>query len=318
MHYRKIIAELPASSVIAFGCASIIGRLSKKLSLRAIREAFEMGITHFDVARSYGYGEAEQCVGEALHNQRDKVIIATKFGIAPAQSPNLLTKLKPLARKTIQYFPVFRPLAKKGVAFAGAHAISGQFMLKAAKSSIETSLRELKTDYIDLLLMHSCTLLDISDEIFYFLESLKKEGKIRAHGVSTDIDVITKMQPQQRNSMFLQFPNDIFTQNHKKLGENAVFSTFSSFANVNMIKQIIATTEASIHLCKLQQKDIYELLLSYALSVNKSGAVVCSMLNKNHLKNNIDIVENPRFTQAQIQQWADHICKQNQPNPAFS
>ena len=46
------------SSVLGFGCAPILGSVGAKTATRAIDCAIDCGITHFDLARSYGYGEA--------------------------------------------------------------------------------------------------------------------------------------------------------------------------------------------------------------------------------------------------------------------
>ena len=49
-------------------------------STRAIRRAFELGCTFFDTAEVYGHGHSESLLGAALHDVRDRVIIATKAG----------------------------------------------------------------------------------------------------------------------------------------------------------------------------------------------------------------------------------------------
>ena len=56
----------------------------------------------------------------------------------------------------------------------------------------------------------------------------------------------------------------------------------------------------SIGLFPLQTEDVYALMLSYSISKNKNGAVIASMLNDNHLRNNIRTIEYPRYTSAQM------------------
>lgn len=53
-------------------------------SIAAIRRAHELGVTHFDTAELYGWGEGEKLLGEALAPIRDEVTIATKFGLTPS------------------------------------------------------------------------------------------------------------------------------------------------------------------------------------------------------------------------------------------
>lgn len=73
------------SSVLGFGCAPIIGARGPKECKKMIRLALELGINHFDLARSYGFGEAEKFVGLMLSKQRDRLVIASKFGIVANQ-----------------------------------------------------------------------------------------------------------------------------------------------------------------------------------------------------------------------------------------
>jgi len=59
------------SSVLGFGCAPILGSKNYKISKKAIELAMENGINHFDLARSYGYGEAENFVGKLIKGKRE-------------------------------------------------------------------------------------------------------------------------------------------------------------------------------------------------------------------------------------------------------
>lgn len=84
MNYKPIVPGSTESSVLIFGCAGLMGRVDKKASMRAVALALEHGISHFDAARSYGYGEAEGCLGEALQGCRRQVVITSKFGLLPS------------------------------------------------------------------------------------------------------------------------------------------------------------------------------------------------------------------------------------------
>jgi aryl-alcohol dehydrogenase-like predicted oxidoreductase len=57
-------------------------------SIAAIRRAHEDGVTHFDTAEMYGWGEGERLLGEALRPIREEVTIATKFGFEKTFKPN--------------------------------------------------------------------------------------------------------------------------------------------------------------------------------------------------------------------------------------
>jgi aryl-alcohol dehydrogenase-like predicted oxidoreductase len=52
-----------------------------------LERAFALGITHFDVARAYGFGRAEGILGKFLRGRRDQVTVATKLGLQPPRRP---------------------------------------------------------------------------------------------------------------------------------------------------------------------------------------------------------------------------------------
>ncbi|MER8039811.1 aldo/keto reductase [Streptomyces hydrogenans] len=68
----------------AMGTAVGYGPSDDTQSITAIRRAHELGVTHFDTAEMYGWGEGEKLLGNALAPIRNEVTIATKFGFTPA------------------------------------------------------------------------------------------------------------------------------------------------------------------------------------------------------------------------------------------
>jgi aryl-alcohol dehydrogenase-like predicted oxidoreductase len=74
-------------SVLGFGCASAMSRYGTRATLRSMEAAFEAGINYFDAARSYGFGEAEHVLGCFAKGRRDRIVLATKFGIAATARP---------------------------------------------------------------------------------------------------------------------------------------------------------------------------------------------------------------------------------------
>lgn len=64
----------------AMGVSMAYGPSDEQASIATIRRAHELGVTFFDTAELYGWGESEQIVGRAVKDFRDDVVIATKFG----------------------------------------------------------------------------------------------------------------------------------------------------------------------------------------------------------------------------------------------
>src|SRR5690242_21382601 len=76
-------------SAIGLGCMGMsfaYGGQDEKSSLETIRRAVDIGVTFFDTAEVYGPFENEILVGKALHDARDRVVIATKFGFKIAEA----------------------------------------------------------------------------------------------------------------------------------------------------------------------------------------------------------------------------------------
>ena len=148
-------------------------------SKRAIRRAYELGCNFFDTADVYGHGHTEELLGEALHDVRDEVIIATKVG------GNFYNRdIHPLLRDRIGQ-AIGRPLdgVPEGAPLSVTHDTN--FTPAYVRFAVERSLERLRTDRIDLLQLHNPPINLISAmETYEALEQLKREGLIRFYGVS--------------------------------------------------------------------------------------------------------------------------------------
>src|SRR4051794_24875821 len=181
---RYFDVEGVRGSVLGFGCGSVMGRVGRAQSLTAMGAAWDAGVNLFDVARSYGFGEAEGLLGEFLQGRRAEAVIVTKFGIVPTSSRTtaLKTRLKPLVRSGLHYVPQARRLVQRATA---GDSTSGQFSATVLRSSLEQSLRELRTDYVDVLLMHGAPPTVVQQEdVLAELDKVVAEGKVRLAGIS--------------------------------------------------------------------------------------------------------------------------------------
>ena len=140
----KSSLEVP---VIGLGCMRIPGLGSKEAVRRLIDTSMEQGINFFDHADIYGEGEAERIFGDAVSDiPRDQMIIQTKCGIHPGKSYD----------------------------FSREHILS----------SVDASLKRLKTDYVDILLLHRPDTLMEPEEVADAFDKLERQGKVRYFGVS--------------------------------------------------------------------------------------------------------------------------------------
>jgi len=276
-----------------------MGRVGRGPSLRAIAAALDGGITHFDVARLYGYGEAETLVGEALKTRRDKVVIASKFGLSAPRRAGALKALKPVAQHLAARVPGARAVLRSLV--GGAAQGADRFSLASAQAALEESLAALKTDYLDIWLLHDCAAADLTAELKDFLDAQIASGKIRAYGAASDIDTVAAMHAVWGDALLYQFPNGLTQRNAERLPPgNRRFICHSPFAGGACIAI----------------DDPHAVMLAYALAAPGVAVVVCSMLDETHLAANLSAVENPRFTAAEIAEIAARLAGRVVRTPA--
>ncbi len=308
MDYVCLAPGLPRSSRLGFGCGSVMGRVGRIPSLHAIAAALDAGITHFDVARLYGYGEAEALLGEALRGRRDHVVIVSKFGLVPTRAATVLRRLKPLAQKLVASIPTLRPLVRSAVGTARA---AEPLTAAAAQASLHQSLKALDTDYLDILFLHEGGSADLQDELLEFLEAQVAAGTIRAYGAASGIDAIARLIPIYGSKMLYQFANSVCVRNAERLPPLSRASIgHSPFLGAERLVSLLNAHPGDFRLPDgrtLAASDVPRLMLGYALSVDRVGVVLCSMLDEAHLRSNIAAVERPVFTASEVSAFAEIV-----------
>lgn len=167
---------------IGLGCArlgSVLGRDRSEAHL-LIHAAFDRGIRFFDTANIYGQGESERILGAALQSRRKQVTIVTKAG---QYFPAWMQLAKPLKR-------IASPLIRRSG--AGRYVVSRareaplprEFSARHLRASVEASLRRLKSDYADIILLHSPP-----PDVITRGEALGALDKIRAAGKAARIGI---------------------------------------------------------------------------------------------------------------------------------
>jgi len=183
MNYRILGSTGLEVSELGLGCSSLGNSIfnygDEGEFLEVLNYAFENDINFFDTADTYGFGNSEALIGKAFSKRRDKVIISTKVGFLPSSLSSHTKNLIPFlgnARKLIIPFKKrLKRLSKKKQDFSSEHI----------RQSIEKSLIRLKTDYIDIYLLHNPPVEIIKEgEVFKILDELKAAGKIRFYGIS--------------------------------------------------------------------------------------------------------------------------------------
>src|SRR5260370_14415479 len=142
-----------------------------------LRRAYDEGITFFDTADMYTQGESERLVGEAFHHQRDRVVIATKFGYRLPAQKRFINRLKPLAKPFIARLGLKPRQVHRGLrGTVSQQDFSTAYIIRA----VEASLRRLKADYIDIYQLHHPPSDGLRRSEFVALpESLRRQSKGR-------------------------------------------------------------------------------------------------------------------------------------------
>lgn len=196
MQYRTLGSDLTVSAV-GLGCMGMShaygAPADKKEMTELLAQAVDLGYTFFDTAEVYGTPEHphdnEELVGAALKPYRDKIVLATKFGIHFDMS-NTATN-KPLV-------PDSRP--------------------EVIRASVEASLKRLGTDHIDLYYQHRLDPKIPIEEVAGVMADLIREGKITHWGLSEATeDTIRRAHAvcpvtaiQNRYSMMARWYEDLF------------------------------------------------------------------------------------------------------------
>jgi len=164
---------------------SVQSPISPSEAIRLIQVAFDLGINFFDTANVYGQGDSERILASALKSKRSQIVIATKAGLLLSSKARLASYFKPVLRPLLRLRKSLAPEANTPNVTSGS-ARSQDFSPDQILRNIEASLRRLRTDYIDLFMLHSPPTSGIDlHSISEALQSAKRAGKIRAIGVSS-------------------------------------------------------------------------------------------------------------------------------------
>lgn len=302
------------TSMLGFGCSALLGRSGKSESLRALHAAWDAGITFYDTARSYGYGESEALLGEFFKGRRDQAVIATKFGIVPARHQIWKRAAKPIARALLKVAPAARSTIRRG---ASTQMVGDQFNSAVLLESIEQSLKKLHTDYVDFLFMHAAPLEAIhDDELLAAVHSLVEEGKVRVAGISADPPVIQASLVHQHPALqAMQFPCNLFDFSaiqHLKQEQNQKYTFIANhpFGGVTRarttqlaIANLAAEESTSAYIReKLQAPGAFaDTVLNVILRGTGIHVVIPAMMKVSHLHDNVNAVNHSRFNEEELQ-----------------
>ena len=167
-------------SEVGLGCwqigANWGNEIAKEEAFEILNKAVENGITFFDTADVYGDGRSEELIGEFIKNCKTPIRVATKFGRSADVFPNHYTEV-------------------------------------SLRNHVEDSLKRLGVSTLDLIQLHCIPLEELKKgDIFNWLRTLQKEGKIRHFGASVESVEEGLLCLEQEGTQSLQVIFNIFRQ----------------------------------------------------------------------------------------------------------
>ncbi len=294
-----------STSQLGFGCSSVMGATGRKESLALLEHAFDAGIRHFDVAPMYGYGAAEGCLGEFLARHRQDVTVTTKYGIPPPANQGLLRAARRAVGPVLKLIPsVKRRLAAAANSVTAAEP-KAPFTATAARASLDHSLAELRTDRIDLWLLHEAEASDLTDHsLLSLLQESVAVGKIGAFGCGSSADKIPPLLAHKPEYCpVLQFewsvldkplgPFEAFTLHHRSLTAN--FQELQTALQRNPAVRDRWSAEIATDLAR--PGALAALMLKAALVLNPQSVILVSSKDRHHIAENVRVAGDDTLTE---------------------
>lgn len=198
MKYRQLRGTSLRVSELGFGLWTVStgwwGKFTEGEAIALLHKAFDLGVTLFDAADTYGNGLSEELLAKAFPRQRDELVIATKVG-----------------------YDFYNHAENR----KGQREIPQDFSPAFVRFAVEQGLKRLKTDRIDILQLHNIRAPQVEDDALWdTLAALQKEGKLRSYGAALGpaigwlyegVDCILQRRPtvvQHIYNLLEQFPGN--------------------------------------------------------------------------------------------------------------
>lgn len=290
------------ASRLGCGCsqiASLTTRHSHREIEHVLLSAYEQGINFFDTADVYGQGDSERLLGKLFHSRRDQVILCTKAGLSVGPLQPLVRAVKPVLHPLFRQFAGLRGSAGR----VRRHAEGQCFRPDHLRTQVEASLRRLRTDYLDLFLLHSPPVVIANDDqVFKMLARLCREGLIRNIGVSCNTAAEAERFLARDDVSCLQLPVN--------LNEREMLAEILPRANqkgTGVISrepfdgQTLLSSRRLAEFCATRPGfSPARVALQFLLQNENTGVVLVGMTGREHLFENLDVLAAQALSEADL------------------
>ncbi|MBD1222677.1 aldo/keto reductase [Virgibacillus halodenitrificans] len=268
-------------SELTLGCMSL-GKDQKQAG-NIIDYALEHNINHLDTADLYDFGKNEEVVGKAIKEKREQIILTSKVG-------NNFNK----EDKNWYWDP-----SKK-------HITEG----------LKDSLKRLQTDYIDFYMLHGGTIEDPIDETIEAFEILKREGLIRAYGISSIRPNVIKEYVKHSNidAVMMQY-NILDRRPEEEILDLLHSNNISVLARGPLAKGMLSNHSANV-IARKGKEGFLDYSFKELTDINKNLATLCDedfTLNEMALKYTLKnpAIASAVFGASSVEQVKENIANYN-------
>jgi aryl-alcohol dehydrogenase-like predicted oxidoreductase len=244
----------------------------------------------------YGYGEAESCLGESLQHHPGQITITTKYGIAPPKKSAIIKLGRSIAGPVLKQLPSLKQGLAQVANAATRNPERPSFTAAQAKASLDRSLLALRTDHIDLWLLHEATAADLQDDtLLDLLQSEVKKGTIGAFGIGSSADKIPALlatHPAYCRTLQYEWsildpqisaPTAPFRIHHRALTENFRSLHAALIKNQPLCQRWSASTNTDL----TNAETLARLMLKASLVMNPTSIILFSSKKPAHIHANV-------------------------------
>jgi D-threo-aldose 1-dehydrogenase len=302
-----------AASRLGFGCSALLSGRTRREARYLLDVAFAEGIRHYDVARVYGSGDAEAVLGQFVSPLRERVTIASKFGLrsrfATTKAAPLKLAVRAATRRSKRLVRVLRRHGRAAV-------VRGAFSPHEMRASLEQSLDALKIDSLDVWLLHDCEPIHWLDEsLVEALDAAVARGDVRRVGTATGFDETCSLFEQaERRPDVVQFEDDPSRSNAAAFRTRFSFdaiATHGAFrADFTRLVELVRRDDPRTELWErtlgvdVRSADtLAALMLASLLDSNPNGVVLFFSSSADRIRANARVAADSPFTPDQVEQF---------------
>lgn len=268
--------------------------LSESEAIHLLNTALDSGINFFDTAREYG--QSESIMGKAFKNKREQVILSSKC--KHFRTPNGVPPTPSILKRMVE-------------------------------TSLTESLEALRTDYIDLYMLHDSSKEVLEcEEIIRFFEDCKKSGVIRSAGVSTYTPNETRKAIESKNWEVLQVPFNLMDQRQESLFSLAAGEGIGIVVRSVLLKGLLSDRGKNLHpalssveshiqhyndLVKVSSADLPTFATRFALSFQEVSSILVGIDKIEYLKKSLEAA-NGKYLNEELLNRAKELAY---PDPDF-